>query len=345
MRSIIEKSFLSLLVIGGFAISAAAAPPKAAEQDSPRINVADTIYDFGTVQQGQHVDHQFTLKNTGQGVLKVERVHSSCGCTAAVLDSDTIKPGSQTDLKVSFDTTGFQGPKIKTVRIYTNDPKQPTVLMTLQGTIQPDIQLSVPKLNFGDLKKGDSRTLRLTVTAAKQSKLQIQDVSTRSQYLDVRSEDVSSPDASGKRITVVLKDSLPVGMLRERIVVKTTSGNNPVVNVPVFARVLGDLKLSPSLVSFGLVDGPLTSPITQTVELENVTGAALKIVSVDSDNPSVSADVVSLKDGKSVGIKVTVREDLIGAFRAKVKITTDNSDADQRQLVLPVYGIISRKTG
>jgi hypothetical protein len=308
----------------------------------PQLSVPVNVFDFGTVQQGEKVEHDFPLKNIGHGVLKIERVHTSCGCTAAVIDSDTIQPAGQTELKATFDTGGFQGPKIKTVRIYTNDPKHPTALLTLQGTVRPDVQLSVPRLNFGDLRKGQTPELRMTASALGSSNIRILGVSTRSPYLDVSSEAFTSADSQGKRISVKLKDSLPVGVFRDRIVIKTSSTNNPVMNVPVFARVLGDLRLNPALVSFGLLDGPLSEPVSQTVQVENVTGAALKIMSVESDNPSISAEVVSLNDGKSLGIKVTVREDLVGAFRARVKVTTNNADADQRQLVLPVYGIVSR---
>ena len=59
----------------------------------------------------------------GDAPLKIEHIHTACGCTAAVLDSDTILPQQKTELRVTFDTTGFQGAKVKTVRVYTNDPK------------------------------------------------------------------------------------------------------------------------------------------------------------------------------------------------------------------------------
>ena len=306
----------------------------------PRLTVAETVFDFGAVRQGSQVDHRFTLKNTGVAPLKIERMHTSCGCTAAVIATDTIAPGAQTDLKFTFDTAGFQGPKMKTVRLYTNDPKQPSVVFTLQGDVKPDVELSVPRLHFGDIRHGQSPALQLTVSAPPGSDVRIQDVTTRSQYIDVKTEDLAG--ASGKKISVKLKNTLPVGVFRDRIVVKTTSGNNPVVNIPVVARVQGDLRLAPSSLSFGLLDGPLKQTVSQTVQIENSSRTPVKVTSVESDNPAISAELIPLKDGKSVGIKVTLREDLLGAFRARVKVITDNADADQRQLVLPVYGIISR---
>src|SRR6187402_3203154 len=115
--AILFLSFFLFWVSQSFWVSQAiAADPVAAAKTSssmPRMNVPDATYDFGAVRQGTRVEHQFELKNTGAAPLKIERMHTSCGCTAAVLDSDTIAPGGKTHLKATFDTTGFQGAKMK----------------------------------------------------------------------------------------------------------------------------------------------------------------------------------------------------------------------------------------
>jgi len=40
---------------------------------APQITVDNPKYDFGTIAQGEYAKHVFTIKNTGKGVLKVER--------------------------------------------------------------------------------------------------------------------------------------------------------------------------------------------------------------------------------------------------------------------------------
>ncbi len=50
---------------------AAVAPPEAGP--APAITCASPVHDFGTVAQGTDVVHTFVVKNTGQGVLKIDR--------------------------------------------------------------------------------------------------------------------------------------------------------------------------------------------------------------------------------------------------------------------------------
>jgi len=343
VRSSVAALFVVLFIfVAGSALAEVPAnDPSTASTALPRLSVPETTFDFGKVRQGAQVVHEFLLRNSGLGPLKIERMHTSCGCTAAVIDSDTILPRAETHVKATFDTSGFQGQKMKTVRLYTNDPKQPSVLLALQGIVEPDVTLSASRVQFGDLRRGEGAVQQIVLSAPKSLNVVIQDATSRSPFLDVTNSDFTQGDQVGKKLRIQLKTSAPVGVFRDRVIVHTTSANNPVVNIPVFAKVQGDLQLVPSVVSFGLIDKSKAGSLSRTVQLQSLNPNPLKILSVESDNQSINATVITMSDGKSTGIKVTVDDELTGAFRARVKITTDHADPDQRQLVLPVYGILS----
>jgi len=44
---------------------------------APRIVVAEKHHDFGTVEQGEEVQHVFKVRNEGKGVLHIKRVRGS----------------------------------------------------------------------------------------------------------------------------------------------------------------------------------------------------------------------------------------------------------------------------
>lgn len=53
---------------------ARAAPREAdAAQPAPKIACAKPVEEFGTVTQGATVERTFTIKNTGRGVLRIDR--------------------------------------------------------------------------------------------------------------------------------------------------------------------------------------------------------------------------------------------------------------------------------
>ncbi|MEM5786134.1 MAG: DUF1573 domain-containing protein [Syntrophobacteraceae bacterium] len=57
----------------GAAGAVMASPPP----EPPIINIPQLVYNFGEVFEGTEVVHEFTVKNTGKGVLNIERVKVS----------------------------------------------------------------------------------------------------------------------------------------------------------------------------------------------------------------------------------------------------------------------------
>src|SRR3546814_20299030 len=52
-----------------------------ADSSGAVLEVANDTYDFGTVKEGEKVEHEFTFTNTGSQPLNVSTVQASCGCT------------------------------------------------------------------------------------------------------------------------------------------------------------------------------------------------------------------------------------------------------------------------
>lgn len=102
----------------------------------PTIYFPDTQHDFGKVSEGQKVNYTFRFVNKGQSELLIKDVKSSCGCTAALVSSNVIKPGQEGTIKVEFDTKNRSGKNSKTVTVQSNDPKDPTKILTIYADIQ-----------------------------------------------------------------------------------------------------------------------------------------------------------------------------------------------------------------
>jgi hypothetical protein len=97
----------------------------------PKLMISKTSHDFGDVEEGKVVSVKFDIKNSGNDLLKIENVKTTCGCTAALLSSKTIKPGETGDLKIDLDTANREGKLTRTVTIISNDPAQPSQSITL----------------------------------------------------------------------------------------------------------------------------------------------------------------------------------------------------------------------
>lgn len=309
----------------------------ASVQAAPKLRVPDPLHEFATVAEGEAIEHDFSISNAGDSVLEIRKIVPSCGCTAAVIASEKLEPGQSTALKVRFDTNGFRGYKIKTVRLYTNDPDKNSTVFTLQGTVQPPLAIDPPRVNFGVLHKGDTASQQVVIKATKGG-IRIEDVRPRSELIKVQTQE--SP--AGTVVTVELDPALPLGVFRSRIAVKTNSDGAAVTNIPVFARVEGDLQPEPRALSFGLVQGPIEPPVSKVVEVVNHSKKPISLLSATSDHPNVSVTLDTREAGKRYALTVGLSGNNTGALRAKIKITTDHEDTAQKELLIPVYAIITR---
>lgn len=148
-----------LLLLAGVALAA------------PAVNVPQPGHDFGTIYQGETVRHVFVFTNQGDAPLNVEKVTSSCGCTAALASAKVLAPGASGEIQASFDSTRFRGAVSKTVYLYTNDPVQPMVQMQLKGTVRAEVSIDPQLVNFGKIIP--QQTVKSTVKLINQGPRQI----------------------------------------------------------------------------------------------------------------------------------------------------------------------------
>ena len=123
------------------AVFASLAPPVAQEPAATRasrIAVEPSSFDFGRVLPQRTLHKQFSIRNFGSADLVIERVSTTCGCTAALLDSKVVKPAGRASLRVSFESGNFSGKVVRSVLIKSNDPEHQTLELKLLAEVTPE---------------------------------------------------------------------------------------------------------------------------------------------------------------------------------------------------------------
>jgi hypothetical protein len=103
--------------------------------NAPKGVFNSNIFDFGTIKEGERPKYNFVLTNQGKADLHIRSVRAACGCTA-VKHVSVIKPGQSTDLSVEFNSRGKKNRQNKSITVITNDPKNPTTILRVMGTVQ-----------------------------------------------------------------------------------------------------------------------------------------------------------------------------------------------------------------
>lgn len=128
---------LSLAIFGYFK-----AIPEAEDQNNvPKIEITPKSWDFGDVEYGQVLEHNFKVKNSGNIILEIKRVATSCACTTGKVEKDKLNPGEETNLLARYDTGSMSGPhgqgeQERIIFIKTNDPINPQVEVEIHAYVR-----------------------------------------------------------------------------------------------------------------------------------------------------------------------------------------------------------------
>lgn len=96
-----------------------------------KMSFTEETYDFGTVSEGDKVEHIYKFKNSGNEPLIISNAQGSCGCTVPQWPKEPIAPGKTGEIKVVFDSKGKAGKQSKTVTITANtEPATTTINIT-----------------------------------------------------------------------------------------------------------------------------------------------------------------------------------------------------------------------
>ena len=106
----------------------------AAKVSTPNIEMLETSFDFGEIQQGESVTHEFIIKNSGDAELIITAAKGSCGCTVPEWPKSPISEGEEAVIKVTFNSAGKSGKQNKTVTLVSNSIPN-TKVITINGNV------------------------------------------------------------------------------------------------------------------------------------------------------------------------------------------------------------------
>jgi hypothetical protein len=111
-------------------MTAAETPPTSKEK-VPVITFAEEEFNFGLIDQGSVVKHQFKFKNTGNADLIITSASGSCGCTVPDWPKNPIPPGGEANIAVEYNSAGKTGMQRVNVTLIANTIPNTRVLTVI----------------------------------------------------------------------------------------------------------------------------------------------------------------------------------------------------------------------
>ena len=266
--------------------------------------------------------------------MKIERVEESCACTATIVSKDEIPPGGfglvEAVLKVPSENRQVE----ESINVYTNDPIQSQVTLTLKGTAFVPITTFPSRLLLGSIPPKTS--IKKSLTIHQKGETQILAVRTDSDHL--KAAIVSAKADPITRVEVALLESALPGTFSHNLLVDYQYEDKEATHeVLVFGEVLGVFAVSPKHFFFGLIRDK--SPVSKTVSISSINDQPFKITSVESSWAYITTKVTSQMEGIDYQLTATAQPEApAGELSGEILVKTDSNA--QPTIRVPFLGVI-----
>lgn len=277
---------LSCLIFLGAAV--ARADETTTPIQGPSIACDEPVYDFGTADNRTVIEHTFILKNVGDTTLEISNTRAACGCTVANVSTKTIPPGGTSELTSRLNLQGRRGQQHKTITISSNDPEKPNFVVTLAGNATASLSVIPERLMFGQLNASQEIILPVEIQNVSETPLEILGIETENDHLHVEQEVIEG----GKhfRLKVKLKAGLQAGTLNSVVRVKTSSPERPVLEIPVYANIVGELLYAPQEIV--LPAQAEDSALTRYIVVRAGSSGSFQITGVELPDPDMKHTIL-----------------------------------------------------
>jgi len=119
-----------------------------AEAGTPEIVLEKDAHDFGEIDPGSKNKGEFKFTNEGDGILKIKKIQSTCGCTVPQLEKKTYLPGESGIIKLTYRSGQRSGTVRKKLYILSNDAKNPKLPFYIKAKITKKISYKPTHLNL-----------------------------------------------------------------------------------------------------------------------------------------------------------------------------------------------------
>ena len=98
------------------------------------VSINSTVIDFGSFPEKEKQERCFVLTNTGKGLLVIQDIVTSCGCTKVEYSKEPVRLGGTLKVKVIYEAEKAEFFN-KTVTVYCNTKDSP-LRLTVKGKVK-----------------------------------------------------------------------------------------------------------------------------------------------------------------------------------------------------------------
>jgi hypothetical protein len=304
-------------------------------EDGPRITFENMVCDLGQVPPKTKHVLEFKFTNTGNEVLKITKVRSTCGCIISKLKKKEFAPGESETLQATYQSSARTEKVKKYVFVYSNDEANPRVILTVKAEIIIKVAHEPKRFNLV-LDKENAGCPAIKLTSIDNQPFSVTGFKSTGDSITV------DFDSSVKETSFVLKPKVDMEKLEKGMKGRIEiSLNHPECKtLMIVYNTRPEFEFDPRVVYVREAE-PL-KPVTKKVLIRS------------NYNEDVEVESTSTKKGT---VKVLTQEKVLNGYQFELQITPPVQESNKRvftdvftvvlkggqQLQITCYGIYSKK--
>jgi len=326
VRTLTAVCFLGFLPVASTAGSSGGIPGEMKSRSS--ISCSNAVYDFGTLDNEETVEHMFVLRNDGTNAVWLDKVFGCCGSTSE-LSSSTVFPGSDVTLRISIPLKGRSGEQAMSFYVRSNNAAWPLYELRVTGVALAKVDVQPGSVMLGAIAENAVIEKLVSITCQPDVLFNITNIACASQYITATYLGVSG---NVHRVSVRTVPPLPFGITRDMVHILTDDKRYPVLEIPVLARVTKDVVVFPNEIRLTRTSGKLVADKWYGV-IRSLSKTPFKIASYEVPAAGIEVVCSPMENG---GYKVEISNILPQADLDGKEITLKTSNAKANDVGIPI---------
>jgi hypothetical protein len=364
-----------------FLLLVAALSMQAGREGVPRLEADRYAEQFGMVYRGEILTATFTLRNSSDAAVAIEKITNNCQCIASRFDIGgrsfgkdelaaakglgVLKPGEQAVVEVNMRTAAASVPGKETeirkaVRIHSDDPARKVLELAMTATMISPFSVEPMELDFGVVRRGEGGQVEATLWSDELGEFRVTGAAVQAREslsAKVTRLETKPGQPTAWRLQVTLRPDAPIGAISTNVEITVDHERVREIHLPIKAAVEPSVRFidnredAAELLDFG----KMAADAPRTIELivENfdrarpylLRSAALKDCRPTSDG--FVAEVVEVEAGMKYVVKLTApaRVGKSSYFTGELVLTADHIDVPVRRIRFRGWYVASEKGG
>jgi len=284
------------------------AVPETAADKSPKIRFEKLIHDFGKISPMTTKLCEFKFTNTGEGLLNIEKIKSTCGCTVPELKKKQYYQGESGTITVQYRPGNSAGNTMKRLFVHSNDKTSSKVTLMIKATIVKKVDYEPKRLNLL-LKKENAGCGEIALFSLDDQPFAIK------QFNSTNNSITANINPSVEKTKFILQTEVDIDKLQKglngRINISLTHPECKTVTIPF--STLPEFKVDPA--SIIIFNAKPQNTVERQVWILNNYNEDFEIESVSAEN-----DIIKVVGQEKVGKR----------YRFDLQITPPKSENNQR---------------